>query len=189
MKLSILIATLNRDTLRRCLASCAGADEIILVADGQECAGAADILRESGLSGRAIVLPIPYADFGHTPRQIGLGYCSGDFIAHMDDDDYYLPGAIEQMKAALTEPCPHFFRAEIAHLGITVWREPRLSLGDISTLCIAHPNDRCWGVWPPRHGGDWEFAASTAANYERVVWSELVVARSEIRGSSPKGDS
>lgn len=181
--ISVLIATVNRPSLLRSLESCRGADEIILVADGEEATGASEVLRDSGLPGRCIVLPVAYKDFGHTPRQIGLGYCQGDFIAHLDDDDVYLPGAIEGIRVRLREPRPHIFRAQLDHVGL-IWRTPEIQFGNLTTDLFIHPNNRRFGVWSARWGGDFDFIRTTCAHYpEGPVWCDYVIAHAEQSGT------
>lgn len=180
MKLSVILPTINRSTLAQALASCRGVHEIIVVVDGPDYRGAAEVFEASGLPGRTVLLTRCYGDYGHTPRQIGLAYCSGDWITYLDDDDAYLPGAVEMLGDLLAqaEAEPHFFRVDFADLGL-VWRDPELRLGNISTLGIVHPNDRRWGQWSHRYEGDYDFAMSMAANYPRVHWVDKVLARVE----------
>ena len=44
---------------------------------------------------------MPRGRWGHPYRQIGLEACRGEFIGMSNDDNYYVPGYIEQMLHAL----------------------------------------------------------------------------------------
>lgn len=181
MKLSIIVPTVNRPSLARALSSCGGIDEVIVVADGPEAHGAASAFRASGLPGRVVLLSRRYQDFGHTPRQIGLAYCTGDFIGYLDDDDAFVPDVAALLRESLSGPLPHFFRVDFADLGL-VWREPVLRLGNVSTIGIFHPNDKRWGQWSHRYEGDFDFASSMSANYPGVRWIDRVVASGIMHG-------
>lgn len=180
MKLSVILPTLNRSTLGAALASCRGADEVIVVADGPDAIGAGEVFRRSGHVGRFLALSRRYNDFGSTPRQIALGFVTGDWIAYLDDDDVFVPDWAAIVRQNLGRGVPHFFQVEFADLG-TVWRpgQARLFLGNISTCGIVHRNDRQWGLWTPCYHGDYDFAQSTASNYPGVEWVPKVIATAE----------
>ena len=37
-----------------------------------------------------------FGDFGHSPREFGLGHSTGDWIILTNDDNYYVPTFIEE---------------------------------------------------------------------------------------------
>lgn len=50
--------------------------------------------------------PKPHRDFGNTCRRNGVDYARGDYILYLDDDDYYLPEALEEIHKGIVGVCP-----------------------------------------------------------------------------------
>ena len=50
---------------------------------------------------RLIETPTALGRWGHPYRQVGLDACRGDFIGTSNDDNYYVPGYLEQMVMAI----------------------------------------------------------------------------------------
>lgn len=102
-------------------------------------------------------------------------------IAFMDDDDIYLPDALERMREAATEhpDRPLIFKMHrdpqkdiVPGKGV---KHPRL--GQVSTQCILVPNDPSrLGKWGKAPCCDWDFVRTTLALYPE----DSVVMRDEI---------
>jgi GT2 family glycosyltransferase len=184
MRLSIVIPTLGRESLKAALDSCRDADEIVVVLD----------------TSRGGVLPceLPsnavYAEGnfgvrgGHAGRQHGIGLCTGSHIAFFDDDDVYTPGAIEVMRTA-AEDVPTIFRMDHYSLGV-LWRKPEIEFGNVSTQMYVVPNKpELFGEWTPfaphlpQPGGDYTFIKETCEKMGGPVWREEIIAI--LRPSSP----
>src|SRR6266496_4116332 len=102
MSLSIIIPTIGRPSLRRTLLSlmpqCTQQDQIIVVADGDQPNG-----HTFCLEARAQFLNVhieyhetePLHNWGHHQRQHGLTMATEAHIMSIDDDDIYVPGALD----------------------------------------------------------------------------------------------
>ena len=157
VSISVVIPTTGRYTLKDAQMSAADADEIITVPD------------ETG-------------DNGYTPRTKGMHSATGTHIAFLDDDDVYLPGAIDLMREAACD-VPVIFRMDHPHHGI-LWREPELRFGNVGTPMFLVPNIPAkLGEWAPHNpklkepGGDFTFISGCVERMGGVVWREEVICR------------
>lgn len=165
MSLSVIIPTIGRGTLKRAEASCAEADEII-------------------------VIPNSDGDHGYSARERGAALATGTHLAFLDDDDIYTAGAIELMRDAACDR-PVIFRMDHYRHGI-LWREPVLEFGNVSTQMFVVPNnpDKL-GRWYPHipglkePGGDFSFISGCVQAMGEPVWREEIVAK--LRPQLPRG--
>lgn len=102
--------------------------------------------------------------WGNLQRNAGNRLARGRWIAYVDDDDIFLPAAVETMRRAiggLADPRPLLFRF-MAPFRLRLWDVPALRPGRISGQCIVFPNlpDRI-GTWTPDYEGDFAFIRST----------------------------
>lgn len=75
--------------------------EVVAVTDGPN-EGAVCLVAEMGDARvRLIETEKPLGRWGHPYRQRGLDACRGEFIGMSNDDNYYVPGYVEQMLHAL----------------------------------------------------------------------------------------
>ena len=59
-----------------------------------------------------------------------------------------------------------------------LWKEQRLTVGNVSTQMLIVPNQpEALGEWGDRREGDFDFAAGTAGKLGRVVFHEAVIAQ------------
>jgi glycosyltransferase involved in cell wall biosynthesis len=177
VKLSVVIPTLGRASLERTLASCADADEIVVVLD-----------KARGV--RVLPCPIPpnavYTEGhfgvtgGHAGRQAGIDLASGTHLAFFDDDDEYTPGAIALMRGAACD-VPVIFRMDDPLHGV-IWREPVIRWANVSTQMYVVPNiPEKLGSWTPHMpglpcpGGDFTFIKETCEQMGGPVWREEII--------------
>jgi glycosyltransferase involved in cell wall biosynthesis len=120
--LSIIVATAGRPTLRRTLASITPqlepGDEVFVLHD------------DSG-------------DAGDTPRNSAMPRARGTHLAFLDDDDVYVPDALEKMRRFAREHPGRIGIFKMRHpAGTTHWREgePVLRYANVSTQTFLVPN-------------------------------------------------
>ncbi len=174
-----IVPTVGRETLQAALDSCADADEVLVVVDR---AKAGDWQPER-LAANVRVLEVPQCDRGgHSSRNHAMPYATSTHLCFLDDDDVYLPGAIDLMRVHATDR-PVIFRMEHPEHGI-IWRDPSLWFGNVSTQMFLVPNDPArLGVWEhhqpelPQPGGDYSFITSTVAKMGEPVWREELIAK------------
>lgn len=162
MTLSILIPTCGRSSLSRLLDSVrpqlASVDELLIRHDHT-------------------------GDWGHTPRNVMMASAKGDYILSIDDDDVYLPDALDFVRAALAlaPGRPHMFRLiRGGRFGDdVVWTDKVIREGNVGTQMICVPNVAGkLGRWGSRYEGDFDFIVSTLVLYppDSLVWCEEVIA-------------
>ena len=188
VKLSIVIPTLGRPSLEATLASCADADEIIVVLDTSR--GATDLPCE--LPANAVYAEGEFGvTGGHAGRAHGITLATGTHLAFFDDDDVYTPGAVEVMRAAAQDR-PVIFRMDHYAHGI-LWRDRQVRFGNVSTQMFVVPNDPArFGTWEPHvpgipePGGDYTFLQGCCERMGEPVWREEIIAvlRPHLRGPS-----
>jgi hypothetical protein len=170
--ISFIVATSGRPTLEATLASMEllPGDELIVVGE--------NIPRTTP---RARYLDCPAGnDWGHTERNIAMRIARGSYIAHLDDDDTYAPGARLVMAGAMrNHPArPLIFRMQYSN-GLQLWRSKVVEVGNVGTPMTLLPNDPAlrgeFGSW---YGGDIHyvetFASKAGLSSEDFVWLEDV---------------
>lgn len=161
---SIVVPTLGRDTLGRALASIVSeirpGDEILV-----ECSNENDV--------------------GNSARQRGIDAATSSHILFCDDDDVFLPGALDVMRqfAAERPNAIGIFRRRF-NAGPLQWREPVLRPGNVQCMGFVVPNVRGkLGVWGPT-SRDPEAQAALVASGVRP-WSDayFVSDTAELQGA------
>lgn len=183
--ISIIIATIGRPSLRTTLLSLQGhlkqMDEVLVMGDGDP-AGAADMLAESGLPGRYIPVDGPNNNFGHTPRNIGMELAQGTHLMFIDDDDFYLSFAMDDVRRAIRKNPDRPLIFKMLRPGPKfrdmLWTTREVREGNVSTQMIVAPNiPEKLGQWGNRYQGDFDFIESTLKHYPAgPVWREEVLA-------------
>lgn len=178
--ISCIIPSAGRDTLAYCLQTISQqalipGDEILVVGDGPQ--------KEVEAQVEAIGEPFRYVegehtnDWGHTQINQGLQLAKADWVMYTDDDDGFLPRAIEVVRNRLTQnsSSPHLFRfyTNDHHL---VWRKD--DDGNISEVLIGGHNlvaPRSVGYmgvgsWTSRYRGDFDWVRGVLDAYPRREW-------------------
>jgi predicted protein tyrosine phosphatase len=75
--------------------------EVVAVTDGPNPQAARVVAEAQDERIRLIETEKPLGRWGHPNRQLGLDACRGEFIGLSNDDNYYVPGYLEQMLNAL----------------------------------------------------------------------------------------
>lgn len=170
--ISFIVPTVGRASLSDALASIETwpGDEILVV-------GALPLDAKDARP-RYVACP-PGHDWGCTERTRGLALATQPYLAFLDDDDTYAPGARRLLQAAIeaTPDRPRLFRAVYPN-GFAIWREPALVCGNVSTQMMLIPNRPEWyGRWTPRREGDFDFLTSMRWPADAIVWDRRILAR------------
>jgi glycosyltransferase involved in cell wall biosynthesis len=172
-KLSIIVATQGRKTLKRTLRS---------------------ISRQLEPGDEVLVLCDDSGDAGDTARMKAMPRARGTHLAFIDDDDVYAPGALEKMRRFARENPGRIGIFKMRHaVGTTHWRagEPVLRYANVSTQTFLVPNvPEKLGRWQAgRHrpgggeyAGDYVFITETAElQGEPVFVDEVTVHARPVR--------
>lgn len=186
-RVSVVIATLGRDTLLTAIDSAAWADQVIVVYD-------AAVVPPATPGGAEAYACGPTHHWGSEQRTLGIAKATGTHLAFIDDDDVYTDGAGDAISRALAAwpGRVHIFRmrrGDRVFGGLDcVW------LGGIGTPMFVVPNDSRIGSWTPRRAGDFDFISSTlAASRRRPRFHDEVIAlvdpESAVRGRGEAASS
>lgn len=191
MSLSVIIPTIGRRsivwTLKSIMPELEQGDEAIVIGDGPQ-----PISREVAMEvGARYIETPPTREWGHAQRNLGMEQAKGSYLAFIDDDDVYLPGAFMAMRRAIAEASGKLFIFRMQYKAGILWKKPELTLNNVSTQMYVFPNVpgrlAKWGRHPetPKgKGGDWCFARDTALLWgpEDVIFRPEVIARLEAHG-------
>lgn len=152
--ISFIIPSVNRPTLHRTVAS-------IEALPGDE------ILVEFDIPSQKM--------WGNPQRNAAMARAKGDYLAFIDDDDFYVPGhrqimadAIEANPDALT-----LFKMQYPN-GDMLWKTPILAPGNIGSPMILVPNnDKIYHWKDGRNMADFIFADHWQGE---IAWNEQVIA-------------
>jgi glycosyltransferase involved in cell wall biosynthesis len=179
--LGIVISTPGRRSLARTLQSIhyqrGSVEDVLVVGDGfhgpskELCAVFADL-----------GLPVRYQateqtrDWGHSQVNYGFAHVKGDYVTYQDDDDIYLPRALEEMSRLASElesPRPILGRVKTPNHGL-LWQ----STGQTAVLdghCLVAPNDKLRLGWmDSTYNGDQCLIHTTIRNYKELAWTDRV---------------
>lgn len=121
----------------------------------------------------------PGNDWGHQERMFATPYARCKYVAHIDDDDVYAPGARALMADAIGEAAgrPILFRMRFPN-GITLWDEPVIRCGNVGTPMMLIPNrPTMLGTWGSFVGGDCHFLETSKWSLvDGYVWRPEVIA-------------
>lgn len=171
MTVSFIVPTVGRPSLARTLRSieCWPGDEILVVGGKNPVSS----------DPRVRCIPCePGGDWGHRERNLAMPLARGQYIAHVDDDDTYVPGTRALMADAMEKNLgrPVIFRMRFPN-GITLWEEPVIRCGNLGTPCFLHPaTPEKFGVWGSFVGGDCAFLETSKWAPEEYVWRPEVIA-------------
>ncbi len=157
MTISFIVPSINRPTLYRTISS-------IEVRHGDE------ILLE---------LDIPKSGkWGNPQRNKAIERAKGDYLAFIDDDDYYVRGHRGLMAQAILENPnkPILFRMQYPD-GRVIWDKQEVVPGNVSTQMILVPNQRdMLYYWKDgRNMADFIFIDNWKWPKEDIVWREEII--------------
>lgn len=99
----------------------------------------------------------------------------GDFIHHSDDDDEYLPDAIESMKnICISNNIIYIFKI-IRENGDIIWKNKEIKVNKISTQSGVIPNHiNKEGYWELKYGGDFDFYKKITENNKVLFINKII---------------
>jgi len=92
---------------------------------------------------------------GHGSRTFFQNKLFGDYLMNADDDDYYLPDAMESIRSVCKEEKLYIFKMADEKREIPF--VPSLTESNIGTPCGVIPNNSNLPMWGERYGGDFDF--------------------------------
>lgn len=176
--ISFIVPTLGRPSLLATLRSieCLPGDEVLIV--GNVDSAKALIGNSSQRGFYRFIEHAPGKDWGHTERNFATPMARGRYIAHIDDDDVYAPGARAAMADATrqTPGRPIIFKMQFP-CGIVLWQDQEVRCGNLGTPCFLIPNrPTMMGHWEPYVGGDCAFLQNSKWKAEDFVWRPEIIA-------------
>jgi glycosyltransferase involved in cell wall biosynthesis len=157
MTISFVIPSINRESLKRTIDSIEVrvGDEILVEFD----------LPKSG-------------DWGNSARNRAIARATGDYLAFIDDDDYYVQGHREIMERAIKENPgkPNLFKIQYPN-GELKWKAKEIVPGNISTQMILIPNSKwMFDKWvPKRNMADFIFVDTWSWPDDMVIWRDEII--------------
>jgi len=114
--------------------------------------------------------------WGHAARNRMMAAAAGDCLLFMDDDDAYVPGALDVVRDrfAADPDRLHLFRMRYPS-GIELWADQAIREGNVSTQMVAVPNGMA-GEWGSRYEGDFDFIQGCCRRLGAPLWHLEVIA-------------
>lgn len=155
MTISFIIPSLNRASLKRTIDS-------IELWPGDEVLVEFDIPRSNM--------------WGNPQRNRAMERAKGDYLAFVDDDDYYVPGHREVMDRMMQEfpDKPVLFRIKYPN-GDVLWKEKEVNPGNVCTQMILVPNrpDKLYHWKDGRNMADFIFINNW--KFPEIIWREEII--------------
>lgn len=182
--LTIVVPTIGRPSLKNTLDSIASQiqmfDQVFIVADGIYPQSKA-LAKTYGIQyGYFEFADGPAGDWGARARNFGVDLAKKAYIAFMDDDDQYLPGAFAFIKNAIKTFPGDPFMFRMIHGKSMLWTRNDLAVGNVSSQMVVVPNiKKKLGRFTSRYEGDFDFIKSTAdlyaTDYDPFIWREEII--------------
>lgn len=165
MGLSVVVVTQGRETLTRAIESVTSQ----MMPDDELLVGRlAEMNRNSGVCWRYV---------GQERNRL-MAMAAGDLM-FLDDDDIFLPGALQAARDALAVDSerPHIFQMRYAHNGGVLFDGESVEIGNIGTPMLVIPNDReRVGQWSATNCHDHDFIRHTVELMGEPAWHRIVIA-------------
>ena len=167
--ISVIVPTMNRPTLARTVQSAEGADEVIVVGDHVHPTEGQHRLREKPEAKRREARAAEL-------RNAGMKRATGDWIAFMDDDDIFAPGAIDTIRRIVSGQPQALYVFCMLFAGVRHWSVPVIALQNVGTPMFVCPS-RGWRPWPTSGYSNEDYGF---ADLNKDSWSGGTVFREEI---------
>ena len=122
----------------------------------------------------------PTGNWGNPERNEGMKKATCDYLAFIDDDDVYAPGAREIMDLAIQEnhdENPILFKMRYPN-GKVVWKKKWVKSGNVGSPMILVPNKKDkLPKWDVRHRwADFQFINEWAWPAKGIMWRHEIIA-------------
>lgn len=116
--------------------------------------------------------------YGTAQRDLGIALSRGDWLLFCDDDDVFLPGALDAVRAALVDnpDTPHLFKMRRVRQQDELWAVQDVREGNVGTPMIVTPR---YDDLPKWEDGQMSYTADHRF-IKRVTDAHGVVWRSEV---------
>lgn len=104
--------------------------------------------------------PEPLGFWGHGSRNRWIPELPGDYFLNGDDDDIYLPGAMDKIRYVVKEQKLYVFKFENCGTVVPMYNE--VKIGNIGTSCGVYPKVDPMPLWEYFYGGDGRFYENLA---------------------------
>lgn len=183
MGLSIVVPTVARPSLPDTLMSIAPQltedDQVVVMVDGDH-PEVTDLVNGFRALYRGAWMSVEshtHGSWGHAAtNQAFENWTTGTHWARMDDDDIYLPGALDVMREAACS-LPVVFRARwgSAHpaSGVVLWQNKEIRVGSIATPMIVAPASKA--RYSLEYTGDFDYALALQAIFGQFIWRDEII--------------
>jgi hypothetical protein len=121
--------------------------------------------------------------FGHPQRGYGQRIAHGQWVAYLQDDDYWDDNAYQVISESIRNPQyevgPRLFQTETRHGGI-VWHTGNYTImeGNVDANGIVVPNFfRPLQHWTLRYSGDFDFIWDTSIEWGKLAFEPAIISR------------
>lgn len=126
-----------------------------------------------------INLNLPPKGWGGRERNEGIRLARCDYLAFIDDDDWYVKGhrqAMHEAAEANTKRHPILFKMRYPS-GRVIWDDPKLRCGNVGTPMIFVPNVKeMFPEWGDRRYADFNWLNSLGWQARKFIWNPFVIA-------------
>jgi hypothetical protein len=137
----------------------------------------------------------PDGGWGAHERNVAVPQAKGGWLAFLDDDDIFLPGARAAHALGINSAirrrsiAPIIFKMRYAGTGDVVWKTPELFYGNVGTPMMLVPNDpsHLRPEFSARHGQDWDYLEGSKWPRRVFQWRGEVVAEIVFNSRAASG--
>ena len=189
---TVVMPTLGRPTLKQAISSVVDQleddDLLVVVGDGEQDVSAETVGDFQPANVFYVETQRPGSVFGNWQRDFGMELSAGrsDFWCFLDDDDVWVPGALDRIRVGVgwDRSHAHIFRARwgAGHhaYGTVLWAEPVVREQNVATPMCVLPNRPYRSTWWDFNGrgivSDYGFLSAAIGECDGVCWHEDVVA-------------